>query len=177
MKNDFNISDDGKYYIIHFRNGGSFLVDASDFPLVSEHTWFKGKRGYPVMKTSRKSAGGMKTITLHRFLLKPNDGFDVDHISGNKMDNRRSNLRICTHQQNMFNQKIRNTNTSGYYGVSCMKSCGRYEAYIHHNGKKIYLGLYATAEEAAKVRDKEALRLFGKYAQLNFEDTAQAVVA
>ena len=172
MRNSYRFSDDGKSCIIFFLDGSSFIIDSSDFPAVSEHTWWKSKRGYPVMKTSRRSEEGQKTVTLHRFLMQPPPSCDVDHISGDKMDNRRCNLRICSHQQNMYNQKMRNTNTSGYYGVSLLKSVGRYEAYIHNCGKKIYLGLFSSAEEAACARDKAAYRLYGRFAKLNFPNSA-----
>jgi len=105
--------------------------------------------------------------------MNPEDGNDVDHVSGNKMDNRRANLRVCSHQQNMFNQKMRNTNSTGYYGVSKMKNTGRYGAYIHYDGKKKYLGTYPTAEEASVARDRAAASLFGEFARLNQEVAAE----
>lgn len=168
MKNQYELSDNGKYYRIYFIDKSFFLIDSDDFKLVSVYTWSKGKRGYPIAHKSRKSEDGNKTFTLHRYLYDFPIHCDIDHIDGNKMDNRRFNLRICSHQQNTFNQKLRKTNTSGYYGVSKHKSANLYEAYIHYNGKKKYLGLYSTAEEAAVVRDNEAIRLFGEYAKLNF---------
>lgn len=162
MQNHYLLSRDKSYYLCFFRKGGFFLFDREDFPLVSKHTWHLGKRGYPCMHKKRKK------ITLHRLLLPDTAGMDVDHISGDKMDNRRRNLRVCTHQQNMFNQKRRCTNTSGYTGVSFMKNVGRYEAYLHHDGKKMRLGLYADVREAAKARDRVAAARFGEYARLNF---------
>jgi len=171
MLNSYRFSDDNKVCRVFFKDGSYFLIDATDFELVSKYSWFKGKRGYPTMHTSRKSPEGYKTRPLHRYLIKIPDKADIDHINGDKLDNRRSNLRACTHQQNMFNQKKRSTNSSGYIGVSLFKATGMFEAYIHHSGKKIYLGLYHTAEEAAYIRDKEAKKLFGKYARLNFPDT------
>ncbi len=167
MKNFYELSEDGSYYRIFFKDGAFFLIDAGDFDFVSERTWFHGKRGYPVSHTSRKSPEGQKTEPLHKYLLRPDDGFDVDHISGNKLDNRRRNLRVCSHQQNMFNQKLRETNTTGYRGVSYSKNAGKYEAYISRDGRKIHLGLFVSAEEAAEVRDNAAVRLFGEYAGLN----------
>lgn len=127
------------------------------------------------MKTSRKSLEGQKTITLHRFLVTSPPEYDIDHISGDKMDNRRKNLRICSHQKNMFNQKLRSTNSSGYTGVSFSKSAGKFEAYIHYCGKKINLGLFATAKEGAIARDKAALQYFGEFAKLNFPQDVVAI--
>lgn len=120
-----------------------------------------GKRGYPVTHIKRK------TCPLHRVLLDFPYGNDVDHISGDKLDNRRANLRVCTHRENMRNQKMRNTNTSGYMGVSYLRCAGKYEAYVHCDGKKHYLGLFASPREAALARDRAARTLFGQYARLN----------
>ncbi len=167
MRNNFDYSSDGQYVRIYFEDGRFFIIDAADLLTVSKRTWSLGKRGYPVSHTSRALPGGAKTECLHRYLLKPGNQFEVDHISGNKLDNRRKNLRICTHQQNMFNQRIRSTNSTGYQGVSYHKQTGKYEAYINRDGKKIHLGLFISAEEAAFARDKAADRLYGEYANLN----------
>ena len=98
MRNSFEYSSDRQSLRIFFRNGSFFLIDAEDFPAVSQRTWSLGKRGYPVSHTSRKMPGGARTEPLHRYLMKPEPGYEVDHISGNKLDNRRKNLRICSHQ-------------------------------------------------------------------------------
>ena len=172
MKNEYKVSDEGNCYRIYFLDGSFFIIDADDFPAVSKYTWALGKRGYPVAHTSRKSETGHKTFPLHRLLMAPADGYDVDYISGDKLDNRRRNVRVCSHQQNMCNQRLRSTNSTGYYGVSKSKSSGKYEAYIHRDGKKKYLGTYMTAEEATAVRDVEARRLFGDFARLNNERKA-----
>ncbi len=161
MVDRYVLSDDGKYYSCFFANGNYFLIDKADYDFVSQYTWHQGKRGYPITMSIKRTA-----LTLHRLLLDFPVG-DVDHISGDKLDNRRTNLRICTHQQNMFNQKTRNTNTSGYTGVSFLRCAKKYEAYIHCDGKKHYLGLHASAEKAAQARDQAALKLFGEYAKLN----------
>ena len=94
---------------------------------------------------------------LHRLLFPEAAEYEIDHINGDKLDNRRQNLRLCTHQQNAFNQKRRRTNTSGCY-----------EAYIHHHGRKHHLGLFPDALLAARMRDCVARLLFGEYARLNF---------
>jgi len=155
------LSENGEYFKGFTKKGEVFLFDASDYETVKKHTWYISKRGYVTTNIKRKST------PMHKILLGNTKGFDIDHILGDKLDNRRSNLRICTHQQNMFNQRIRSTNISGFIGVSLMKNTGRYEAYIHHNGKKHYLGIYDNAVDAAIARNKEAIKRFGGFARLN----------
>ncbi|APM39938.1 HNH endonuclease [Clostridium kluyveri] len=160
--NKFQISDDGVYVIGHTKKGEAFLFDSSDYSLLKKYNWSISKRGYVVTKIKRKET------PMHKILLGDTKGYDVDHISGNKLNNCRSNLRICTHQQNMFNQRIRRNNTSGFIGVSLMKKINQYEAYVHFSGKKYHMGLYSNAVDAAIARDKGAIKLFGEYANLNF---------
>ncbi len=161
MGNTITITENG-YGVASFAKGGAFLFDLADLPLIRRHTWHLGKRGYPATHTRRG------TVVLHRLLFSEAGGMEIDHINGDKLDNRRANLRSCTHQQNGFNQKRRETNTSGYIGVSFAPRLGCFEAYIHHNGAKHHLGLYADPAAAARVRDCVARLLFGEYARLNF---------
>jgi len=102
-------------------------------------------------------------------MLYPGIQGEIDHINGDKLDNRRSNMRIVTHQQNAFNQKRRCTNTSGYIGVSGVKDSDSYEAYIHIHGRKHHLGVFNNARNAARTRDCVAKLIFGEYARLNFQ--------
>ena len=122
MKNEYEFTDCGNCCRIYFLDGSFFTIDADDFPAVSKYTWALGKRGYPVAHTSRRSEKGHKTFSLHRFLMDPEEGYDVDHVSGDKLDNRRENLRVCSHQENMFNQKLRCTNTSTTTSVTKSES-------------------------------------------------------
>ena len=161
MRNLYRIPRDG-HGIASFAGGGEFLFDLADLPLIEHHTWHLGKRGYPATHIRGK------TVVLHRLLFPEADGMEIDHINGDKLDNRRANLRPCTHQQNGFNQKRRHTNTSGYIGVSFLRRLGCYEAYIHFHGTKHHLGLYTDPIAAARVRDCVAKLLFGEYARLNF---------
>ena len=165
MSNPYRVSRWG-HGVASFAGGGEFLFDLADLLLIRRHTWHLGKRGYPATHTLRG------TVVLHRLLFPEADDLEIDHINGDKLDNRRANLRPCTHQQNGFNQKLRGTNTSGYIGVSFSPRLGCFEAYIHHNGKKHQLGLYADSAAAARVRDCVARLLFGEYARLNFPGKA-----
>ena len=91
------------------------------------------------------------------------DGMVVDHINLNPLNNRKSNLRICTKQQNEMNRPTRSHNTSGVTGVSKHKQTNKWRAYIEYNQKYIHLGLFNTKEEAIKARKEAELKYFGKY--------------
>jgi hypothetical protein len=92
----------------------------------------------------------------------PPEGLQVDHIDGDGLNNRRSNLRVATKQQNNWNVK-RDGRLKGVY-----PSGTRWAARINLNGKEIHLGVHATIEEAAHVYDAAAIHYFGEYACLNF---------
>jgi hypothetical protein len=89
----------------------------------------------------------------------------LDHINGDSTDNRIVNLRECTHQQNHGNRK-KQANLSGFKGVS--KKDNKWQARVCFNFKRHYLGLFNTAEEAAKAYDEKAKELHGEFARLNF---------
>lgn len=89
-----------------------------------------------------------KKITLHRFIMGfPINGY-VDHINHDTLDNRKSNLRICSNSDNLRNGLLRSNNTSGYKGISWDKSRKKWTAYIRVNYKQIFLGRYENLEEA-----------------------------
>jgi len=92
----------------------------------------------------------------------------IDHINGDKSDNRLENLRVCTQQQNNFNRK-KSGGTSKYKGVSKVKS-GKWVVYIKKNRKNNNLGCFECEIEAAKVYDEAAKKKFGEFACLNFPE-------
>jgi len=86
---------------------------------------------------------------------------EVDHKNGDPLDNRRQNLRLCTHAQNQHNTGLSCVNTSGFKGVS--KRGKRWKAQIRINGKQTYLGTYDTPEEAGAAYDAAALKVQGEF--------------
>lgn len=103
-----------------------------------------------------------KHTVLHRLIMNTPKGYVTDHINGDKLDNRRENLRICTQHQNSMNTRISKNNKSGVKGVSTTPS-GKYRARIMLNGVEIGLGRYETLEEAAKARKRAERKYFGEY--------------
>jgi hypothetical protein len=88
------------------------------------------------------------------------DGFNLDHINGNKTDNRLCNLRLATNSQNQQNRPAPQNNTSGYRGVTWHKSANKWMARICHNGIRKTLGFFETAEEAYEVYKSTALEIY-----------------
>lgn len=153
------------------RDGSVFLFDEADLPLVSPYSWHVNDRGYVV---SGARVNG-KALRMHRFLTSAPEGTEVDHINRNKSDNRRSNLRLATKDQNQWNRPRMKTNSSGYIGVYLHKDTGKWAAILSIGNRNRHLGLFFTPEEAASARDAAVLSHRGEFATLNAaEHTRQA---
>lgn len=127
------------------KDGNIFYIDYEDFEKVSEQQWWidKGyaKRGNQLM---------------HRFVLGLGKAdrykIEVDHINRNRLDNRKSNLRIITRTENTMNKSDYKNNTSGVKGVKWNKKLNKWQVQISYKGKRIHLGVFSDLEEAKKVR-------------------------
>jgi hypothetical protein len=152
------------------------LLDTCDVPLASRHTWRAGwhpkKRSFYIQTTLR-TAAGRTTGGLHRILLAPEDpGLDVDHINGNTIDNRRSNLRDATPPENQWNARTPRTNTSGFRGVSWDKQHQCWRVRVGVNGKRLHIGLFDDFDEACAVRIAAEQKYHGAFAFSNRRKTA-----
>lgn len=156
-KNTYEIS--GNIAICKTAKGERFLLDKEDLERCLKYSWCFDPRGYLAATTSTG-----KHAVLHRFVLglDGHDGNVVDHINGNKWDNRKINLRICTNSENGRNLKKKKNNTSGFPGVKAINS-GKFRARIVINGKESGLGTYNTFEEAKEARIKGELKYFGEF--------------
>ena len=156
---------------IPLTQGLSTHIDDADFPLVSQFKWTTHRTGprtpqliyasRRLWDATRKRSG--KTIFLHRFLMNPPLGYDVDHINGNGLDNHRVNLRVCTRQQNNGNQTPKR-HTSRFKGVYRPSGRRSWIARIMVNYRPIHLGSFDTEEAAAQAYQKAAEQHFGAFA-------------
>lgn len=149
------------------------LVDDEDFPSLAAHKWYahtaRGKTYVRRNTPSPSAKSHQTTVWMHRVVLAAVAGSYVDHINGDTLDNRRSNLRIVTHSQNQANRRLlQPNNTSGYRGVTYSKRRQKWIAQIIHMGRRREIGVFETAEAAARAYDKALVELHGAFARSNF---------
>ena len=142
---------------IETSHGDEILIDEIDLDKVMRYSFSINGRGY-----AHAHIDG-KYITIQRYILEITDpDVIIDHINGDKLDNRRANLRVCTKQQNSFNRGTRCDNTSGHTGVS-QRQNGTFCARIYHTGECTWLGTFKTLEEAVRARIAGEIKYFGIY--------------
>lgn len=163
---------EGDLAFVPLTQGREAIIDAIDIPLVENNNWcalVDNRTAYA--GSTRIEDGRRKRILMHAIILPVGNGLLPDHIDGDGLNNRRSNLRPATYAQNQYNKRAAATSSSGYKGVrhaSWARSKNRWRAQIMKDGARIDLGYHATAEDAARAYDDAAFRLFGTYARLNF---------
>jgi len=135
-------------------------VSDEDFDKVKSKNWHLHKKGYPVTAFKRVT-GKWTNIPMHRFLLPPKEGFEIDHINRDKFDNRRENLRYVLDCHNSRNTNVRRNNKLGYKGVCIQKN--RFRAAIRVNGKRKHLGSFRSPEEAYAAYVEASRFYYGEY--------------
>lgn len=155
---------------IKLTQGFVAIVDDIDADF-AKHKWHaqSAKRGKPYAARG----GGNHKVLLHREIIERMIGRSllpvevVDHIDRDQLNNTRANLRAVTQGQNVQNANLRSSSTTGFKGVSLVKHTGKYIANLKVSGKKLHLGCYQTAEEAAIAYNHAALKHYGELASFN----------
>lgn len=158
---------EGETVEIRLSNGAVTIVDAVDGDLL-QLRWQCHTSGHNSYAThgSKKHSFSMHRHIMARVTGRPLvKGEIVDHINGNSLDNRRNNLRLCTHAQNIHNQRLSVANKSGFKGVGFFKKLGKWRAQIKVNRKQLTIGYFNTPEEAHKAYCDAAKEYFGDFAR------------
>ena len=157
---------------IKLTQGKYALVDDEDFEKVNQYKWCAScTNGYcRASRSIRKTNGKWTRQLMYRYIIDVPEGMDIDHRNHNTLDNRKCNLRICTHGENQMNRKIQQQRktSSQFKGIHWRKTAKKWEVRIGLNGKRICLGSFNNEIMAAKAYDKKAKELYGKFACLNF---------
>lgn len=144
------------------------LVDDADFGAVNAFGWCAAKlgRGFYAVRNVQQADGSRATQYMHQFLLPGVPR--LDHRDGNGLNNQRDNLRPATARQNQQGFQRKRANTSAQFRGVTLHFCGKWQARIGVNGKKIHLGYSRSETDAAKAYDDAARKTFGEFASPNF---------
>ena len=148
---------------IPLSNGQFAIVDDEDYELVSRYKWH----------TMANSNGGHQyaatKLRMHRLIMDAPPGYMVDHINGDTLDNRKSNLRLCTNSQNQQNTGSRG-GSSQFKGVSFQVKRGKWIAAFQYDTIRYYCGMWDSEEDAARAVDKKRGEVCGDFASKNLWD-------
>jgi hypothetical protein len=147
---------------IPLSQGHVAIVDDEDYQVLVQYRWAY-KQGYATRRVGRNA-----NVRMHRIIMNAKPGERVDHIDGDTLNNTRSNLRMCSHSENMANRKKhRNGKTSRFKGVHWSKRSQCWIVSIQHEKKQYRVKGFPTEIEAAQAYNERARRLFGVFARLN----------
>lgn len=166
--------------IIPLSQGKVAQVDDNMFDYLSQWKWYASKDGDTFYALRHEQSNyKRKTFLMHRMILSASHRKWVDHKDRDGLNNQRGNLRFCNSALNQRNSKIRTDNTSGYRGVCWNKEQKRFSAYFYikrsesdKRQRRVHLGYFTTAIEAARAFDKAVSERFGEFANTNFPRSA-----
>lgn len=159
------------YYKVYIRDEIFFLIDREDYISVSKYYWYCNRNGYIACCCIK----GKKETLLHNYLLNKSetDTRVIDHINGDKTDNRKCNLRFVSFQENCFNKKLISSNVSGITGVIWDTYRNKWKATIGYNYKTINLGRFDNKKDAIAARKAAEEKYFGEFSY----DASQEIAA
>lgn len=166
-KSLITLSED--FATVYLKNEGAVIVDLDCVDIIQNYSWRKSDSGYAC--TARQH----KLIWMHRLLMgiveEDWTKIQVDHIDNDKLNNRMSNLRLCTIGQNLLNVSPRKDNLAQVSGVNLNKRDNLWVARIMINGKCVYLGSFKNKEDAIKLRLQKEIEIYGEFSKYYREVT------
>lgn len=163
--NEYNLNGDfgvGITFNTDQYGRNEFYFDIEDYDKIKDYCWnFNKPNGY----VQARDVKNKRQVQMQQIILPAPDGFETDHIHGqnSRNDNRKSNLRIATHSQNLKNLSLSKANKSGVTGVCWAERKQKWIAYITVDGKRRHLGYFVDFEEAVKARKTAECKYFGEW--------------
>ena len=153
---------------IQLTQGKVAIVDDDDYEYLNQFKWhiYKQNRNNFYARTVIYLNKKRIPVVMHRLLIKC-DGYIIDHISGDGLDNRKCNIRVCTRSENPINRRVNINNLSGYKGVSWFKPEQKWRAQIQYKKVVYHLGCFEQRIDAAKAYNEAAIKYHGEFANLN----------
>lgn len=151
---------------IQLTQGKVSIVDDEIFDELNRHKWFARPNGFGKFYAARSSGkeDNYEIVLMHRYILNTPKGMVGDHINGNTLDNRKSNLRNTTYSQNSMNRKANKTNISGMKNITITKY-GTYSVIIGIKRKCVFYKTFKSLEEAIKAREEALNKYHGEFAR------------
>ena len=164
----------GNFFIpmkeIQLTQGKVALVDDEDYDYLMKWKWHavKYSNNFYAARTQKICEGKKTAILMHRVIINnKNTKMHTDHINGNGLDNRKINLRICTHSQNLMNRGASINNKIRYKGVSYIEKINKFRVQIMVNKKNTTIGYYINPIDAARAYNEAAIKFHQEFANLN----------
>ena len=159
--NQYNLK--GRYGIGYTSKGEEFYFDLEDYDKIKDYCWYV-ENGCGRVVANIYFDHKNHQIKLHRLILDfPDLSFEIDHVNRNMKDNRKENLRTCTHKQNRRNNNIRKGNKSGFLGVAFDVSRNKWKAEIMVDYRGLFLGRYNDINDAIIARLNAERKYFGEF--------------
>ncbi len=154
--------------IINLTQNQIAIIDDEDYESLNQYKWHaqKASNGFYAVRCVYVNRKCIK-LGMHRQVLPCLDNQEIDHKNRNTLDNRKSNLRIVTHAQNMKNRNKHKNNKSGIKGVYWDKRGKKWRSEIRVDGKKIHLGMFSDLMEAKTMRNNSEIKYFGEYSAIS----------
>jgi hypothetical protein len=166
-RNSYVAENGEDFKLIPLTQGQFAIVDAEDYEWLSQYKWCAAKDRETFY--AHRACNGT-TVSMHRVIMRAPKGMMCDHRNHNGLDNRKSNLRLCTSAQNQYNKRPKKGCASRYKGVVLRSDSKRWRAKIGFKGKRIHIGDFDNQMEAAMAYDDKAIELFGEFSWLNFPE-------